>query len=180
MIVTGGGTGGHTYPALTTIRTLQAKLADQGKPVEVLWVGTAAGLEARVTAAEGIPFEAVATGKIRRARNPLKTEGREQHTITSGAGRSGRVSPQQVCASRRRCSDGLSGTGIAKDERCRCLAVANIALLADRVESVRRGPTVNVTGPAVPLASSTSTFSTSPGSADDLTRLGAAARRSSR
>ncbi|WP_051173884.1 UDP-N-acetylglucosamine--N-acetylmuramyl-(pentapeptide) pyrophosphoryl-undecaprenol N-acetylglucosamine transferase [Amycolatopsis orientalis] len=71
-MVTGGGTGGHTYPALTAIRTLQARLEDRGRTVEVLWVGTAAGLEARVTDAEGIPFQSVATGKIRRARNPLK------------------------------------------------------------------------------------------------------------
>ncbi|MFD6071241.1 UDP-N-acetylglucosamine--N-acetylmuramyl-(pentapeptide) pyrophosphoryl-undecaprenol N-acetylglucosamine transferase [Amycolatopsis lurida] len=72
LLVTGGGTGGHTYPALTAIRTLQARLADQGRAVEVLWVGNSAGLEARVTADQGIPFRAVATGKIRRARNPLK------------------------------------------------------------------------------------------------------------
>ncbi|MFI7121977.1 UDP-N-acetylglucosamine--N-acetylmuramyl-(pentapeptide) pyrophosphoryl-undecaprenol N-acetylglucosamine transferase [Amycolatopsis sp. NPDC049868] len=72
LLVTGGGTGGHTYPALTAIRTLQARLADQGRTVDVLWVGNAAGLEARVTTDQGIPFQAVATGKIRRARNPLK------------------------------------------------------------------------------------------------------------
>ncbi|RSN60660.1 UDP-N-acetylglucosamine--N-acetylmuramyl-(pentapeptide) pyrophosphoryl-undecaprenol N-acetylglucosamine transferase [Amycolatopsis sp. WAC 04182] len=72
LLVTGGGTGGHTYPALTAVRTVQARLADQGWTVEVLWVGNAAGLEARVTADQGIPFQAVATGKIRRARSPLK------------------------------------------------------------------------------------------------------------
>ncbi|MFE5567059.1 glycosyltransferase [Amycolatopsis japonica] len=71
LIVTGGGTGGHTYPALTAVRALQARLAGQGRTVDVLWVGTAAGLEARVTAREGIPFKAVATGKLRRSRNPL-------------------------------------------------------------------------------------------------------------
>ncbi|RSM80612.1 UDP-N-acetylglucosamine--N-acetylmuramyl-(pentapeptide) pyrophosphoryl-undecaprenol N-acetylglucosamine transferase [Amycolatopsis sp. WAC 01375] len=80
LLVTGGGTGGHTYPALTAIRTLQARLADQGRAVEVLWVGTAAGLEARVTADQGIPFEPVATGKIRRARNPLKMLSRANMT----------------------------------------------------------------------------------------------------
>ncbi|WP_055589325.1 UDP-N-acetylglucosamine--N-acetylmuramyl-(pentapeptide) pyrophosphoryl-undecaprenol N-acetylglucosamine transferase [Peterkaempfera griseoplana] len=72
LIVTGGGTGGHTYPALTAVRTLQARLAAEGRALDVLWVGTADGLEARVAAAEGIAFEAVATGKLRRSSNPLK------------------------------------------------------------------------------------------------------------
>ncbi|MFJ1754958.1 UDP-N-acetylglucosamine--N-acetylmuramyl-(pentapeptide) pyrophosphoryl-undecaprenol N-acetylglucosamine transferase [Kitasatospora sp. NPDC088134] len=72
LVVTGGGTGGHTYPALTAVRALQERLAGQGRTVEVLWVGTAAGLEARVTPAEGIRFAPVATGKLRRSSNPLK------------------------------------------------------------------------------------------------------------
>ncbi|ROR42889.1 UDP-N-acetylglucosamine--N-acetylmuramyl-(pentapeptide) pyrophosphoryl-undecaprenol N-acetylglucosamine transferase [Kitasatospora cineracea] len=72
LVVTGGGTGGHTYPALTAVRALQERLAAQGRTVEVLWIGTAAGLEARVAPAEGIRFAPVATGKIRRSSNPLK------------------------------------------------------------------------------------------------------------
>jgi UDP-N-acetylglucosamine--N-acetylmuramyl-(pentapeptide) pyrophosphoryl-undecaprenol N-acetylglucosamine transferase len=71
LLVTGGGTGGHTYPALTTLRALQARLAEAGTAVSVLWAGTAKGLEATVTAAEGIRFVPVATGKLRRASNPL-------------------------------------------------------------------------------------------------------------
>jgi UDP-N-acetylglucosamine--N-acetylmuramyl-(pentapeptide) pyrophosphoryl-undecaprenol N-acetylglucosamine transferase len=72
LIVTGGGTGGHTYPALTAIRTLQARLASSGGTLDVLWIGTPDGLEASVAPAEGIPFTTVATGKIRRSTNPLK------------------------------------------------------------------------------------------------------------
>ncbi|BAJ30006.1 MULTISPECIES: UDP-N-acetylglucosamine--N-acetylmuramyl-(pentapeptide) pyrophosphoryl-undecaprenol N-acetylglucosamine transferase [Kitasatospora] len=72
LVVTGGGTGGHTYPALTAVRALQERLAAERRTVEVLWVGTAAGLEARVAPAEGIRFEPVATGKVRRSSNPLK------------------------------------------------------------------------------------------------------------
>lgn len=70
MIVTGGGTGGHTYPALTTITTLQARLAETGTAPELLWVGVADGLEAKIAARNGIPFKAITTGKLRRSPNP--------------------------------------------------------------------------------------------------------------
>ncbi|WP_151775697.1 UDP-N-acetylglucosamine--N-acetylmuramyl-(pentapeptide) pyrophosphoryl-undecaprenol N-acetylglucosamine transferase [Streptomyces abyssomicinicus] len=72
LVVTGGGTGGHTYPALTAVRTLQARLAREGRGLETLWIGTEYGLEACVAPAEGIAFTSVVTGKIRRSRNPLK------------------------------------------------------------------------------------------------------------
>lgn len=73
MIVTGGGTGGHTYPALTSVRTLQAELASVGAPpAEVLWIGQADSLEMRIAHGDGIAFKAVATGKIRRHSNPLR------------------------------------------------------------------------------------------------------------
>ncbi|MEV0587231.1 UDP-N-acetylglucosamine--N-acetylmuramyl-(pentapeptide) pyrophosphoryl-undecaprenol N-acetylglucosamine transferase [Nonomuraea sp. NPDC050310] len=65
LLITGGGTGGHTYPALTTLSALQKR----GVPHDVLWVGTANGLEARITAEHGIPFKAITTGKLRRRPN---------------------------------------------------------------------------------------------------------------
>ncbi|MFF1736883.1 glycosyltransferase [Streptomyces sp. NPDC058247] len=71
-MVTGGGTGGHTYPALTAVRTMQSVLGHHGVDLDVLWVGTAEGLEARVAPAEGIAFKTVPTGKLRRSSNPLK------------------------------------------------------------------------------------------------------------
>lgn len=72
LIVSGGGTGGHTYPALTTVNALRERLARGGFSLEVMWIGAADSLESRVSAANGIAFESVATGKIRRAKNPLK------------------------------------------------------------------------------------------------------------
>ncbi|MDQ0578110.1 UDP-N-acetylglucosamine--N-acetylmuramyl-(pentapeptide) pyrophosphoryl-undecaprenol N-acetylglucosamine transferase [Streptomyces rishiriensis] len=72
LVVTGGGTGGHTYPALTAVGTLRARLAAEGRSLDALWIGTAEGLEARVAPAEGIQFVSVVTGKIRRSKNPLK------------------------------------------------------------------------------------------------------------
>ena len=70
MIVTGGGTGGHTYPALTTVNALQTRLAETGTAPELLWVGVANGLEAKIAARNGIPFRAVTTGKLRRSVSP--------------------------------------------------------------------------------------------------------------
>ncbi|BCB76840.1 UDP-N-acetylglucosamine--N-acetylmuramyl-(pentapeptide) pyrophosphoryl-undecaprenol N-acetylglucosamine transferase [Phytohabitans flavus] len=70
MIVTGGGTGGHTYPALTTISTLRARLAESGTEPELLWVGVQNGLEAKIATRAGVPFRAIVTGKLRRSTNP--------------------------------------------------------------------------------------------------------------
>ncbi len=72
LIATGGGTGGHTYPAITTIRATRELLQDAGVELEVLYVGSAAGLEARVAEQEQLPFRAVSTGKLRRSVNPLR------------------------------------------------------------------------------------------------------------
>lgn len=72
LVVTGGGTGGHTYPALTAVREMQTRLHAHGATLDTLWVGAAEGLEARVAPAEGIPFKTVPTGKLRRSANPLR------------------------------------------------------------------------------------------------------------
>ena len=72
LLVTGGGTGGHTYPAVTVVAGLRARLAADGRQAEVLWAGTAGSLEERVAAEAAIPFRAVAAGKLRRAGNPLR------------------------------------------------------------------------------------------------------------
>ena len=60
------------YPAKTVVCALRARVADMGGRLQVLWIGAAGSLESRVAAAEGIEFQAVATGKIRRDRNPLR------------------------------------------------------------------------------------------------------------
>lgn len=62
VVVSGGGTGGHVFPAVTTIRELR------GLGVrDIVWVGKAGGLEEKVAASEDVSFRAVAVGKIRRA-----------------------------------------------------------------------------------------------------------------
>lgn len=55
IIVSGGGTGGHIYPALTLINSIKAKRPD----VEFLYVGTEKGLEADIVPKAGINFTAL-------------------------------------------------------------------------------------------------------------------------
>ena len=54
-----GGTGGHIMPGLAVAELLRA----QG--VEVHWLGTAAGLEARLVPKAGIPLHIVAMRGLR-------------------------------------------------------------------------------------------------------------------
>lgn len=53
FILSGGGTGGHIYPAVTIARALEAKLAKMNEPCEVLFVGTEHGLETEIIPKEG-------------------------------------------------------------------------------------------------------------------------------
>ena len=55
IIVSGGGTGGHIYPALTLINAIKAKRGD----AEFLYVGTEKGLEADIVPKAGINFTAL-------------------------------------------------------------------------------------------------------------------------
>ena len=66
IIVSGGGTGGHIYPALTIVRAIQKKISD----AEFLYVGTKDGLEADIVPKEGIPFETVNIQGFKRSLTP--------------------------------------------------------------------------------------------------------------
>ena len=55
IIVSGGGTGGHIYPAITIINTIKEKCPE----AEFLYVGTKQGLEADIVPKEGLPFATV-------------------------------------------------------------------------------------------------------------------------
>lgn len=54
-IVTGGGTGGHIYPALAIIKEIK----DSDKNAKILYIGTKQGLEAELVPKEGIDFKTV-------------------------------------------------------------------------------------------------------------------------
>lgn len=60
-IVTGGGTGGHIYPALAIAKGIQERF--NGK---VLYVGTSRGLEADIVPREGLRFETITAAGLER------------------------------------------------------------------------------------------------------------------
>src|SRR5579862_5895986 len=59
VLIMAGGTGGHVFPALALARVLRQR------SLEVVWLGTRRGLEARVVPAERIPIEWLSVGGLR-------------------------------------------------------------------------------------------------------------------
>ncbi len=55
IIMVGGGTGGHIYPAVTIARAIQSEVPD----CKVLFVGTVQGLEADIIPKEGFDFTTI-------------------------------------------------------------------------------------------------------------------------
>ncbi|MGD7008516.1 undecaprenyldiphospho-muramoylpentapeptide beta-N-acetylglucosaminyltransferase [Metabacillus sp. 84] len=55
IAVSGGGTGGHIYPALALIKEMKKK----NPSAEFLYIGTENGLEKGIVEREGIPFKAI-------------------------------------------------------------------------------------------------------------------------
>jgi UDP-N-acetylglucosamine--N-acetylmuramyl-(pentapeptide) pyrophosphoryl-undecaprenol N-acetylglucosamine transferase len=61
LLIAGGGTGGHIYPALAVARSLRARQDD----AELGWLGGHRGLEASIVPAAGIPFRRLALRSLR-------------------------------------------------------------------------------------------------------------------
>lgn len=63
VIIAGGGTGGHIYPAIAIARALRAK----DPTIKVHFVGTPAGLETKIIPKEGLPLHLMRIGKLNTA-----------------------------------------------------------------------------------------------------------------
>ena len=61
ILISGGGTGGHIYPALAVARELQTRYG-----AEILYLGDANGLETQIVPAAGLPMATITAGKLRR------------------------------------------------------------------------------------------------------------------
>src|SRR6266566_8241513 len=61
VLVSGGGTGGHIYPALAVATQLKKEYR-----AEILYLGSDDGLETELAPAAGFPFTVIKAGKLRR------------------------------------------------------------------------------------------------------------------
>ena len=62
VVITGGGTGGHIYPALAIARGIK----DRYREAEILYIGTARGLESELVPKAGLSFSAVSAVGLER------------------------------------------------------------------------------------------------------------------
>jgi UDP-N-acetylglucosamine--N-acetylmuramyl-(pentapeptide) pyrophosphoryl-undecaprenol N-acetylglucosamine transferase len=62
VVLAGGGTGGHVYPALAAGEALRAA---SSSPVDLLYAGIRGRMDEPIVRAAGIPFEAVSAGPLR-------------------------------------------------------------------------------------------------------------------
>lgn len=69
VIISGGGTGGHIYPALAIIEELKKR----DKDTKFLYVGTEKGLEAEIVPERGIPFESITVKGLPRKKLNIDT-----------------------------------------------------------------------------------------------------------
>jgi UDP-N-acetylglucosamine--N-acetylmuramyl-(pentapeptide) pyrophosphoryl-undecaprenol N-acetylglucosamine transferase len=64
VILSGGGTGGHIYPALAVAQALRQE-AGPGGPPDLLYVGVSGRLDAAIVGQAALPFAAVRAGPLR-------------------------------------------------------------------------------------------------------------------
>ncbi|MBI1880806.1 MAG: UDP-N-acetylglucosamine--N-acetylmuramyl-(pentapeptide) pyrophosphoryl-undecaprenol N-acetylglucosamine transferase, partial [Chloroflexi bacterium] len=66
LIISGGGTGGHVYPALAVVPKLKQRCAE----LDILWIGSSDGMEQALVERAGLTFEPIAALGLR-DKNPF-------------------------------------------------------------------------------------------------------------
>lgn len=66
LVITGGGSGGHTLPLVAVLSVLKHHTANQNHGLEVYWLGSKKGPELKLSQEQNIPFHHVPAGKLRR------------------------------------------------------------------------------------------------------------------
>ncbi len=66
IVVTGGGSGGHIFPALAVAEGLRRIAPD----IELLYIGGSTGMECELVPKSGVPFQAVTARKLRKLLSP--------------------------------------------------------------------------------------------------------------
>ncbi len=64
LVLCGGGTGGHVYPALAVASALQRELGP-GRTLDVLYVGSSGGAETGIVQHAGLPIRTISAAPIR-------------------------------------------------------------------------------------------------------------------
>jgi UDP-N-acetylglucosamine--N-acetylmuramyl-(pentapeptide) pyrophosphoryl-undecaprenol N-acetylglucosamine transferase len=90
--MTGGGTGGHVFPAIAVARVLR----ERGH--RVLFIGTERGIESRLVPEAGFDIEYIRIGQLKRAglRRQLQTAGELPFSIVAASGILKRFQPAAV------------------------------------------------------------------------------------
>ena len=65
VIISGGGTGGHVYPALVVAEALSAGRGETNSGPDILYVGSRGGVEEKLVARAGLPLESIPAGGLR-------------------------------------------------------------------------------------------------------------------
>ncbi|OHD18256.1 MAG: undecaprenyldiphospho-muramoylpentapeptide beta-N-acetylglucosaminyltransferase [Spirochaetes bacterium GWD1_27_9] len=66
VLFTGGGSGGHTMPAISMIQALKKYCLQNNTKCEILYVGSHNGIEKEIATKNEIDFVSISTGKLRR------------------------------------------------------------------------------------------------------------------
>lgn len=78
VLVSGGGTGGHIYPALSMIKTIK----NQYREAEFLYIGTPDGLESKIVPDANVNFKSIRVSGLRRSLS-LANVKTAYHLVTS-------------------------------------------------------------------------------------------------